>query len=711
LPDNGPNTKDLDALLAPRSVAVIGASDDPTRIGGRPVSYLLRAGFTGDVWPVNPNRETVQGLQAYPSIKDVPGAPDACIVAVTAPLVAEALEACADQGAKAAVILSAGFAEAGEDGKAAQQRVSEIARARGLRVLGPNTLGLFNAHTKWMGTFASTVLYGTPQPGPIGVASQSGAVGSELFALLRRRGLNTGIWITTGNEADVDLADAIAYLADHADTRIIVVYAEGVRNGPALRVALVRAAQAGKPVLFLKSGRSAVGAAAVASHTAALAGSDRIYGALFAQHGAVRVGTAEELIDAAYTAALCPLPAGGRRLLILTISGGAGVQMADAAADLGLSVDPPPADAQRRLKELVPFAGTGNPVDTTAQVFNDIGLIGKYLRILVENGDYDAIALFLTSVAASEKVAGPLVAELDEARSRFPDVPFVISLAGPPELTRPYAEAGYPLFEEPTRAVRAIALLCRLSEAGGREVVVPEVAIPEGALRVPGRALGEHGAMQLLESWGVRCAQRRLAATEDEAVRAADELGGRVALKIASPDILHKTDVEGVLLGVEGADAVRSGFQALKERAASLRPDAAIEGVLVAAMVDEGADAVVGVTNDPTFGPAVMVGLGGVLVEVLDDVAFRLAPFGPEEAQRMIGELKGARLFRAFRGRPDLDVDALADLLSKVSLFAAAHEKELSSIDLNPVRVLPKGRGVVVLDAVVVSAGGPAGPE
>jgi acyl-CoA synthetase (NDP forming) len=460
-------------------------------------------------------------------------------------------------------------------------------------------------------------------------------------------------------------------------------------------------------VLFLKSGRSSVGAAAVASHTAALAGSDRIYGALFAQHGAVRVSTAEELVDAAYATALCPLPR-GRRLLILTISGGAGVQMADAAADLGLTVDPPPEDAQKRLKKLVPFAGVRNPVDTTAQIFNDIGLIGKYLRILVENGDYDAITLFLTSVAASDKVAGPLVAELDEARSRFPGVPLVVSLAGPQELTRPYADAGYPLFDEPTRAVRAASLLCRISEARSREVVVPAVVIPKRARRVAASALDEHGAMQLLESWGVPCVERRPAPTENEAVRAAAELGGRVALKIASPDILHKTDVGGVLLGVESADTVRSGFRAVTERAASLRPDAVIEGVLVAAMVDGGEDAVVGIVNDPTFGPAVMVGLGGVLVEVLDDVAFRLAPFDGDEAHRMIAELKGARLFRAFRGRPELDVDALADLLARVSHFAAAEGNALSSVDMNPVRVLPKGRGVVALDAVVVPKEGPS---
>lgn len=700
--DTEPDTAGLDALLAPRSVAVIGASHDPTHIGGRPVAYMLKAGFPGPIWPVNPNRQTVQGLRAYPSVSDVPEAPDACIIAVAARLVPDVLEACADRGARAAVILSSGFAEADAQGRAAQDRLSRIARERGIRVLGPNTLGLFNAHTGWMGTFASTVMYGIPQPGPIGVASQSGAVGSELFGLLRRRGLSTGVWLTTGNEADVDLADAVAYLTDDPDTGVILVYAEGIRNGPALRCALTRASDAGKPMLVLKSGRSEVGAAAVRSHTAALAGSDRIYGALFEQFGAVRVRTAEELVDAAYAASLSPLPT-GRRLLILTISGGAGVQMADAATGLDLALPPPSEEAQVALEELVPFGSVRNPVDATAQVFNDIELIGKYLSILMRDGDYDAIALFLTSVAASEVVAPALVAELDQARSRFPDVPLVISLSAPPELVRPYDEAGFPVYEEPTRAVNAIALLRRLAESKGRRVVTPPVQVPGGAARVP-NGVNEHEAMRVLESWGIRCVNRRLATSADEAARAAVELGGPVALKIVSPDIVHKTDVGGVLLGVRGEDAVREGFAALHERVASKQPDARIDGVLVAAMAGEGVDAVVGVTRDPTFGPAVMVGLGGVLVEVLDDVAFRLAPFDPDEARRMITELKGARLFRAFRGRPESDVDALADLLSTISVFAAAEADAVASVDLNPVRVLPKGEGAVVLDAVIVPA-------
>jgi len=535
-----PNTDGLAALLDPRSVAVIGASDDPTRIGGRPVSYLVRAGYSGAIWPVNPNRETVQGLRAYRSVADLPEPPDSCIVAVAAPLVLETIEACAERGVRSAIILSSGFAEAGDEGKAAQARITEIARRSGMRVVGPNTLGVFNARTKWMGTFASTILYGIPEAGPISIASQSGAVGSELFNLLRRHGLGTGVWVTTGNEADVDLADAVAYLADDPDTRTIVVYAEGARNGPAMRDALTRTSEAGKPVLFLKSGRSPVGAAAVEAHTAADAGSDAVYEGVFRQLGVVRVANAEELVDAAYVVTRAPLPA-GRNLLILSISGGAGVQMADAAEDLGLVVPSPSAAAQEELKALLPFAGVRNPVDVTAQVFNDIGLIGRYLRILLDDGRYDSVALFLTSVAAAESVSRPLISELDHAMSSFPGVPLVISLAAPPELVRAYTDAGYALFEEPTRATRALAMLSRISEARARSVRSSSVSVPEGAPR-----LGHGSVRELLESWGVSTAsdagedvgvEMAVALTKDPTFGAVVTLGFTGALATALPRV------------------------------------------------------------------------------------------------------------------------------------------------------------------------------
>jgi len=619
-----PNTTGLDALLDPGSVAIIGASDDPTRIGGRPVSYLLKAGYAGSIWPVNPNRETVQGLRAYRSVADLPEPPDSCIVAVAAPLVVETIEACAARGVRSAIILSSGFAEAGEEGKAAQARITQVARDSGMRVVGPNTLGVFNARTKWMGTFASTILYGTPEPGPISIASQSGAVGSELFNLLRRHGLGTGVWVTTGNEADVSLADAVAYLADDPGTRTIVVYAEGVRNGAAMREALTRASEADKPVIFLKSGRSPVGAAAVEAHTAADAGSDAIYDGLFRQLGVVRVSDAEELVDAAYIATRAPLPA-GRRLLILTISGGAGVQMADAAADLGLEVPSPSAAAQEELKALLPFAGVRNPVDVTAQVFNDMGLIGRYLRTLLQDGRYDAVALFLTSVAAAESVSRPLIAELGHAMSDFPRVPLVISLAAPAELAMAYADAGYALFEEPTRAVRALAMLSRLSESVQRDVRAPSVDVPEGAVRVGIETVLEGtSALDLLGSWGIRS----LAA-------AATEPG------------------------------------------------------------DDGLDVAVTVMSDPTFGPAVTLGFTGVLAEALPGVTVRLAPFGEEEARRMIHDLGGRKLLAA------LDEDALARMLSGLSHLAAAEADSLSTVDLTPVRVRRSGHGVAVRRAIL----------
>jgi acyl-CoA synthetase (NDP forming) len=463
-------------------------------------------------------------------------------------------------------------------------------------------------------------------------------------------------------------------------------------------------------VIFMKTGRSPAGAAAVQSHTAALAGSDRVYDALFRQLGVVRVRTFEELVDAAYIATFprrsaartavraAVRGAGGKRLGIVTISGGVGVQMADAAADVGLEVPELSNEAQRELKALVPFASGRNPGDVTAQVFNDLGLVSRYLRIMLADGDFDAAVLFLTMVVASEDTSRRLIAELDAVTKEFTDTILVISLLAPSPIPELYESAGYPVFQDPTRAVRAAAVFCRLAGSRTIERCPPSTAVPAGAgrlrgLRAGGGTLSEDESMRIMEGWGVPCAARRKVHSEDEAVSGAKKLGGNVALKIATPHVQHKSDVGGVLLDVEGESAVRNGYRTLVGRGA--------ESVLVAAMAPEGVEAVVGVSRDPTFGPVVMVGLGGVLVEVLDDVAFRLAPFGVEEARCMIDELKGARLFRGFRGAPPSDVEALAALLARVSEFAAAEEGGYVSVDLNPVRVLPEGQGAIVLDALI----------
>jgi len=695
-----PDVATLTPLIAPKSIAVIGASDDPKRIGGRPLGYMIRAGFSGPLWPVNPKRETVQGLPAYADVAALPGAPDAAIVAVPAPMVVDTIEALAEKGTKGAVVFSSGFAEMGADGAKLQDRVRSVARAGGIRVLGPNCLGIFNARCDWLATFSSSVDHLLPKPGPVSIASQSGAYGSHVFHLMRARGVETGIWITTGNEADVDVADAIAYLAADPDTKVIVAYAEGIRDGDATRAALAAAAEAGKPVIFQKVGRSEIGAAAAASHTAALAGSDRVYDALFDQYGVMRVDTTDQMIDAAYICARGRFPT-GKAIGLMTISGGVGVQMADAAIDMGLDVKEMPAPTQKALKELLPFAAVRNPVDITAQAFNDLSLITTNMRMMLDEGGYDVVVAFFTMIAASKYIADDLIRTLAETRERFPDKSIILSLIAPPEIVRHYEEGGYPVFEDPTRAVAAAAAISRFGRFFGRKGEAQAPAAPAGAAPVPAAQVGEHEASDLLEGWGVPFVARRLVTSGAEAAEAVTALGGTAVLKIASADILHKTEVGGVMVGVSSEDA-STAFDTLIARAGQKMPEAKVDGVLVAAMAPDGVEAVIGVQNDPTFGPVVMVGLGGILVEVLEDVAFRLAPFGVDEAKRMIASLKGAKIFDGVRGAPPADVDALAELLARVSVFAASEGARIESVDLNPVRVLPRGEGCVALDALIV---------
>ncbi|WP_420562005.1 acetate--CoA ligase family protein [Thalassobaculum sp.] len=695
-----PDVSTLTPLIAPKSIAVIGASDDPKRIGGRPLGYMIRGGFSGPIWPVNPKRDTVQGLQAYADVAALPGAPDAAIVAVPAPMVADTLEALADKGCKGAVVFSSGFAEMGEEGAKLQDRVRAVARAGGIRVLGPNCLGIFNARSNWLATFSSSVDHLLPKPGPVSIASQSGAYGSHVFHLMRQKGVETGIWITTGNEADVDVADAIAYLAADEETKVIVAYAEGIRDGDATRAALEAAAKAGKPVIFQKVGRSEIGAAAAASHTAALAGSDRVYDALFAQYGVMRVETTDQMLDAAYICSRGAYP-DGNAIGLMTISGGVGVQMADAAIDYGLDVKEMPADTQKALKELLPFAAVRNPVDITAQAFNDLSLITTNMRMMLDEGGYDVVVAFFTMIAASRYIADDLIKTLQETRERFPDKSIILSLIAPPEIVRHYEEGGYPVFEDPTRAVAAAAVISRFGRFFARKGEAAPPAAPSGAQSVPATQMGEHQASDLLESWGVPFVDRRLVTSAHEAEEAVKAVGGKAVLKIASADILHKTEIGGVVVGVTESNAA-AAYDGLVTRVSQAAPRAEIDGVLVAAMAPEGVETVIGVQNDPTFGPVVMVGLGGILVEVLEDVSFRLAPFGVDEAKRMIAELKGAKIYGGVRGAPPADVDALAELLAKVSVFAASEGDRIESVDLNPVRVLPKGEGCVALDALIV---------
>ena len=696
-------------VFRPRSFAVLGASDDPTRIGGRPILYTKQA-FQGPIYPVNPKRDTVQGLPAYPDMASIPEDVDFALIALPAPLVEQAVRDCAAKGVRCCLIFSSGFAETGAEGAAMQARVLAAARAGNVRILGPNCLGLFDTDHGFFPTFTGTLDRGLPEPGHVGIVCQSGAYGSHIYFLNRLRGIGVGRLLTTGNESDISVAEGIHALAEDDATGCILAYAEGMQDGPAFRHGLETARRNGKPVAIMKVGRSRIGAAAAASHTASLAGADAIFDAVCRQHGAHRARATEELIDIAYATRRGVYPT-GRRLGLVTISGGAGVLMADAAEDYGLDVAPMPAGAQARLKAALPFASPVNPVDVTAQVFNDMSLIRTNMDLMFAEGGYDAIVAFFTSMAGSPVNAEGLRDALVGPARENPDTPIVLSALAPPEIVAAYERDGFLVFEDPTRAVAAVAALTRFGESFARPPL--DAILQPDAEVLPAGPMTETRAKAILAAAGMPMLAERLAPDPDAAADAAAELGFPVALKIVSAQIAHKTEIGGVALDLADAGAVREAGRAMLERARTAHPDAVIDGLLVAPMAGEGIETILGILHDPAFGPVVMFGLGGIFAEVLADVTFRAAPFDAAEARRMIDEIEGRAVLEGVRGRPGGDVEALADTLARLSRFAAAHAGDLETCDINPFLLRPPGQGGVALDALLVgrAAGGPRDPD
>lgn len=688
----------LSALLAPRSVAVIGASGDATRIGGRPIAYMQSLGYQGRILPVNPKHGMVQGLPAYPSVAELPEVPEAAIIAVPAAAAGPALQQLAERGVKAAIMFSAGFAEMGEAGEAEQDRMVAAARAHGMRLLGPNCLGLFNARTGFYGTFTSSLERGTPKPGPIGIASQSGAYGMHLFGLARDHGLGLSCVVTTGNEADLNVGHMIGWMAQDPDTEVIAAYAEGIRDAESFLAALELARRNRKPVVMMKVGRSAVGSAAARSHTASIAGDDAVTDAVLAEYGVVRARTTEEMLDIARLAARRIYPA-GNSLGVLTISGGAGVLISDAAEAVNLPMPPMPEAAQQALRDALPYCAPQNPVDCTAQALNDLSLVGTFAKSLVEQGGYSSILSFFTHAGGAASVAPRLRQELAAVRAAHPDRLFVLSVLAEPELVRQFEADGFTVFEDPSRAVAAIHAMGRYGESFARAAPPPPAALPPIAL--PATTPSEAEAKRILAQAGIPAAPEETCATAEAAVAAAERIGFPVVLKILSPDILHKSEIGGVLLNVSDGAAVREGFALLLQRAKDAAPQARIEGVLVAKQLSGGVECILGVHRDPVFGPVAMFGLGGIFVEILKDVSFRRCPFGEAEAEEMIRSIKGFPLLAGARGRPPADLDALKKMLSRLSVFAHQAGPRLAGIDLNPVFAMPAGQGAFAADAVI----------
>ena len=567
--------------------------------------------------------------------------------------------------------------------------------------MGPNCMGMVNFGSRAVGSFhpafAEEVV-----PGQIGLVSQSGAFGGVAYMLARERGHSLSYMFTTGNEADVDIGDCTAFLADDPDTKAILLYMEGCRNGPKFLAALERARESETPVIAVKLGRTEAGAAAAASHTAALAGEDAVFDSLFRQLGVVPGGQHRGVLR--HRAKLRHRhPAGERAGSRWSPSrAGVGVLMADDANRRGLDVAPMPDAAQRSMLELVPFAAARNPIDVTGQVLNDPTLLDKAIELAATNGDYGSVVSFQGSIGRNPALMEATRGAWIERKRANPDKHFAVAGFCTADYTHDLEAAGIPVYEEATHATRAIAALAGFARSFRERRARPPVPAPAS---LPTGPANELAALKIVAAAGVPAVPARHARTACEAADAAADLGFPVVLKVLSADILHKSDIGGVRLGVPDRAAAEAAFDEIITASRAAHPDAAIDGCLVAPMVTGGVETILGVQRDPVFGPIVMFGLGGIFVEALKDVTFRAAPFDEAEARAMIESVAAYPLLTGLRGQPPADLGALAAALSRLSLFAAANAAAIESLDLNPFLVRPDG--ALALDAVLVTAPSP----
>ena len=687
----------LETLFRPKSVAILGASTNENKIGGRPVRYLKHYGFDGPIYPINPNYPEVQGLVAYKSILDVEGEVDLALIALPAAAILQAIRECVEKGVKAVVIFSSGFAETDDEGREAQLEMQRIAGQARMRIVGPNCMGIAAFDHNMMITFGVSMMNLPPELGPVSIVSQSGAFGSVAYAEARQRHLGVRLWATTGNEADVSVADCLNYYVEDPETKVILMYFEASRDGAKLMAGLDAAKKARKPVVAMKVGSSDVGAEAALSHTDSLAGSDSVVDTVLAKHNAYRAYTMDEFFDIGYAFTSGLFPA-GNRLGVVTISGGVGILMSDYAANLGLDVARLPAAAQAKIRQVIPFAGTRNPVDVTGQAVNQHEILEHCLNIMIEDGGYDVIVVYLAGMTSMEFL---LKTGLIRVREKHPTSAIILSITMDEEAWKIFDDLNFLIIPDPTRAVRAAAALMKMGQgyAKAEPPAPPSLSAP---VDVPHLMPNEVEAKRILARAGVPVVDERLATTADEAATAAAEIGFPVAMKIVSTDILHKSEIGGVLLNVADEATARQGYDTLVERAKTAQPDAKVDGIVVAPMISGGVETILGVKVDPAFGPVVLFGLGGIFVELLGDVTQRLAPFCVEEAHEMMREVKGFPLLDGARGAAPADVDALAEALSRLSVFAHENAEWIESIDINPFLVLPKGQGAFAVDALIV---------
>lgn len=689
----------LDAFFRPRSIAIVGASGDPGKMASRPLIYLRQNGYTGKIYPINPKYPQISGIDCVPDIESLPEGVDLALISLVAQAIPDALRRCAARGVRVATILSGGFGELGTAaGLAIEDELRTVIRETGIRVCGPNCQGGVNLFDHVAASYSGALVSDALRAGPIGLVTQSGVFGGLVFAAAQEQGIGVGFWVSTGNELDLKFGDFLEHVAHDERIRVVGGYLESAKDdGDAFVAALQRVRRAGKPVVLLKTGRTDAGSAAAASHTAALAGSDEGYAAAFRRGGAVRVDSADEFREVIATFACGRLPR-GRRMAILSISGGAATLMADECSLRGLEIARFSPASRERLAAVVPdFGSTANPVDLTGQLVADAGLLERAGNIVIASGEADALIVF---IGMCERNRDELVAVLDRLAGST-QMPVVVTwVAAHPSVYARIREQGLPVFADPTACIRAIAKVVdwtclRLPEPNTSAAATGGSLVLDSS--VPA-ILSEAASKRLLAQAGLPIPPGRLVRSAADAVAATRELGGDVVMKLQAASVPHKSDIGGVRLGVTPESAADE-FESLQR----LFP-ADAEGVLVEARVRDAVECFIGIQRHPAFGPMVAVGLGGIFIETFRDVAIRLAPVSLDEALEMIRSLKAYPLLTGARGQPPRDVQALAELLRQVSITAIAERESISELDLNPVFVGRQGQGAVIADALLVRA-------
>ncbi len=692
----------LTPFFYPAGVAVIGASSNPRKLSFGIMRNLVNSAYAGGIYPVNPGAAEILGKTNYPDISAVPDPVDLAVIVLPVSAIPDTLEACGKRGVKAVIVISGGFKEVGAEGEQEEARCLEIIRRYGMRMIGPNCVGLINLHSGLNTTF----IYGVPDPGGIGFMAQSGAVMGGVVDLVLGKKVGFSHFISMGNEADVTETDLMEFLAEDPHTRVIAAYVEQIKDGRRF-LEVARRVSRIKPIVLLKGGRSSAGARAVSSHTGSLAGSYAAYQAAFWQAGVIEVGSLNELFEVALAMDFQPLPRGSRTVII-TNAGGPAALASDALSANGLTLDDLEPETRQTLRAaLNPSAQVGNPVDILGGAEPpDYALC---MKTLLQDKNVDIILPLLVPQALVNP-AGVAQAIVDESRGSDKTVlACIMGDLSVDEARLVLHDSRIPMYTSPEAPAAVLRNMLYYREYIEQPVSEPSVpgcidrTAAEGILTaVHGKdSLGEALTRPLLAAYGIPQVEGGFAGTAQRAAEIADRIGYPVVMKIVSPQLLHKSDVGGIKLNLADHAAVENAYHNIMKEIGTLRPDAHLEGVMVEKMAPRGQEVIIGMKRDPGFGPLMMFGLGGIYVELFKDVAFRVAPLSAEEARRMITDTRAGRLLTGFRGQQPADLDAVVDVICRLSQLALDFP-QIEEAEVNPLLVFAEGKGALALDGRVI---------